>query len=291
MTSQPSGLRARRWFHSFTGGRLRGLRTLTSAFLRLDAVEAFSYPMAFLLSELGILFPVIGYFFIGQLVGDSAASDFVGGDYFTFSAIGIAVSFILSAALGGFGGALQRSQNRGQFELLLSGPVPWLFLPLTMNTYRIVHGFANGLLIVGLAVILGASIVWAGFPAFLLLLLLGIAASTAVGLLAASLMVVAKRSQPVLTLYTLAASLLGGALFSVDQLPEWLRWMAFLIPHTYAINSARAVLMEDPGTFFIPFGQAAIILAGFSLIVGLFGFWLFGRSLQFARREGMLGGY
>lgn len=124
-----------------------------------------------------------------------------------------------------------------------------------------------------------------------MLLVLGIAASTAIGLLAASMMVVAKRAELLLPLYSLASSLLAGALFSVDQLPEWLRWLSFLIPQTYVINSARTVLMDDPGTFFIPFGTVVIILSLFSVVVMSLGLWLFGRSLEFARQEGILGGY
>jgi len=105
------------------------------------------------------------------------------------------------------------------------------------------------------------------------------------------LLIVSKRSQPFVTIYGLAASLLGGALFSIEQLPDWLRWVSFLIPHTYVINSARAVLMPDPGVFVIPFGVAAPALLGFNLVFLSVGFWLFSRSLQFARREGILGGY
>ena len=289
MTTYSRWIRQR--FHRITRGRVVGLRSLAVAFLRLDFVEEVSYPLAFVLSELGIIFPIIGYFFIGQLVGGSSGSTFVGGDYFTFSAIGIAVSVVLQASLGGFGIALQRSQNRGQFELLLTGPVPWLFLPVAMNIWRGLLGVLNGALILLAASMLGARYTLSGIPSFLLLTILGIGASTAIGLFAASVMVVAKRSQPILTLYGLASSLLGGALFSVDQLPAWLRWLSFGIPHTYVINSARTVLMDDPGTFSITFGSAAVVLSGFSVLGLVLGLWLFDSSLQYARREGILGGY
>ena len=275
-------------FHRVTRQRLRGTRALGAAFLRLELIEEFSYPLAFLLSELGIFVPVVAYFFIGQLVGESSA---VGGDYFTFSAIGLAVTVVLQSALSGFGAALQRSQNRGQLEFILAEPVPWLYLPLAMNSWRALLGLVNGILILVMATFLGAELLISGMPEFLVLLILGVGASTAIGILAASLLIVAKRSQPVLTLYGLASSLLGGALFSVDQLPPWLKVFSYTIPHTYVINSARTVLMEDPGSFHIPFGTAAGLLAIFNLIVVGAGMWLFSRSLQFARREGILGGY
>ncbi len=280
--------RIKRGIHRITGGRIRGVRTLTSAFFRLDWVEEFAYPLAFLLSELGLFVPMLAYFFIGELVGNS---DTVGGDYFTFAAIGIGVTVILQSALSGFGYALQRSQNRGQFELILAEPVPWLFLPVALNTYRTLLGAINGVLVLVIAAFLGGHFLLSGVPEFAVLVILGIGASTAVGILAASLMVVAKRSQPVLTLYGLASSLLGGALFSVDQLPGWLKALSYVIPHTYVISAARTVLMEDPGTFTIDFGTAVWVLAVFNVLTLSVGMWLFARSLQFARREGILGGY
>lgn len=281
-------VRFRHRFHRVTGGRLRGFRTLILAFLRLDLIEEASYPLALVLQELGVLVPVLAYFFIGELVGDSS---FVGGDYFTFAAIGISISLMLDSVLSSFGKVLQRSQNRGQFEYLLAEPVPWLFLPFAMNLYRVIFGLVNGFLILALADLLGAELLWSNLPQFLVLLVLGVGAGTAVGLLAASVMVVAKRSQPLLTLYSLAASLLGGALFSVDQLPGWLRFFSYLIPHTYVINTARTILMENPGTFEMSLSTAGAVLGLFNLIVLTGSLHIYSRSLQYARREGILGGY
>jgi ABC-2 type transport system permease protein len=262
--------------------------SISSAFLRMDAIEDVSYPLSLILGELGVMAPVFIYFFIGELVPSSPE---IGDDYFTFAVIGLCVSTILQAALGGFGGSLQRAQNRGTFETLLVEPVPWTFLPFAMNLWRVILGFLGGVLIFSLGLLLGADYVISGIPAFVLLLILGVLASMGIGILAASLMVLAKRSQPVLTLYGLAASLLAGALFSVDQLPPYLRALSWAIPHTYVINSARTVLMEDPGSFSISFGSAALALTIFNLVVFTGGLWLFNRSLQYARKMGMLSGY
>lgn len=268
-------------------GRIRPA-SVTAAFLRMDFIEDISYPLSLILGELGTLAPVLISFFIGDLVGDAPE---VGADYFTFALIGLCVSTILQAALGGFGGALQRAQNRGTFETLLVEPIPWVFLPFAMNMYRILAGFVSGTLVFLLGIVLGANYIMSGIPKFVVLLLLGVLASTAIGILSASLMVLAKRSQPVLTLYGMAASLLAGAVFSVDQLPTYLRWLSYAIPHTYVINSARSVLMDDPGTFSIPFGTAVIALMVFNVVVFGLGLWLFNRALQYSRKMGMLSGY
>jgi ABC-2 type transport system permease protein len=264
------------------------LSSVSAAFIRMDSVEDISYPLSMILGELGTIVPVFIYFFIGQLVGDSPE---VGNDYFTFAVIGISVSTILQAALSGFGGSLQRAQNRGTFETLLVEPVSWMYLPFAMNLWRVILGLFGGTLVFLVGLAMGANYVWSGIPAFLVLIVLGILASMAVGILSASLMVLAKRSQPVLTLYGLAASLLAGALFSVDQLPPFLQALSLAIPHTYVINAARTVLMEDPGTFTMPFSTAVIALTVFNLVVFTSGLWLLHRSMQYARKMGMLSGY
>lgn len=270
-----------------TSQRVR-IRSVATAFLRMDSIEDISYPLSMALKQIGVVAPVFIYFFVGELVGENPE---VGDDYFTFAVIGMMVSTVLQSALSGFGGALQRAQNRGTFETLLVEPVPWVFLPFAMNLWRVILGLIEGVMIFLVGWALGANYTLDGLPQFLVLLLLGILASMAVGILSASLMVLAKRAQPVLTLYGLAASLLAGALFSVDQLPPFLQTLSLAIPHTYVINSARAVLMEDPGTFFISFGTASLALIIFNIVVFSLGLWLFSRSLQYARKMGMLSGY
>ncbi|MGH8913045.1 MAG: ABC transporter permease, partial [Acidimicrobiia bacterium] len=157
--------------------------------------------------------------------------------------------------------------------------------------WRVILGVIGGTLVFLLGFVLGAEYLLSGIPAFLVLIFLGILASMGVGIVSASLMVLAKRSQPVLTLYGLAASLLAGSVFSVDQLPDFLQALSWAIPHTYVINSARYVLMADPGSFYIPFGSAVVALLIFNLVMYTVGLWLFSRALQYARKMGMLSGY
>lgn len=270
--------------------RTKSLRptAVAAAFIRMDWIEDISYPLSMIMKQIGVVAPVIIYYFISELV---PTSDAVGDDYFTFVVIGMGISAMLGAALNGFGGSLQRAQDHGTFETLLVEPVPWLFLPFAMNLWRVILGILSGVLILLVGLPLGASYIPGGIPQFIVLVIFGVIASMGVGIVAASMMVLAKRSQPILTLYSLAASLLGGALFSVDQLPPFLQTLSLAIPHTYVINSARDVLMDDPGTFSIPFGTAILALTIFNVVVFSLGLWLFAKSLQYARKMGMLSGY
>ena len=264
------------------------LWAVTVAFMRANIIDEITYPASFVMTEIGVVAPLFIYYFLGELVGESAQ---VGGDYFTFAVIGMAVSSVLQSALSGFGNSLQAAQNRGIFETFLVEPVPWLYLPVAMNLYRIILGVFNGFLLLAVGLIFGVSINPSGLFPFLLLLGLGVVASVAVGVFAAAVGILAKRAQPLLTLYGMAASLLGGALFSVAQLPAFLQVLALAIPHTYVINAARAVLMDDPGSFVMSFGTAMWSLLAFCAVAVTLSLWMFHRALQYARTEGILSGY
>jgi ABC-2 type transport system permease protein len=198
---------------------------------------------------------------------------------------------MLQASLSGFGGTLTQKQNRGQLETLLAEPVSWSLLPFAMNAWQVGLGIINGALVLVVGAALGADLRIEGLASFLLLALLGVIASVSIGMLSASLMVLAKRGAPILALYGAAAALLGGVSFSVDQLPGWLRPLSWAVPHTYVINAAREALMHDPGTFVIPFSLAVIALVSFDAIVLFGGLWLFSRALRYGRKAGSLGGY
>lgn len=274
-------------------GRAREAFVTGMAYLRLDAVDELSYPLAVALKELAVIFPVLLYFFIAELVPGGAAgeSSDVGGDYFTFTVIGLATAGLLQAALGGFGARLQGAQDQGTFETLLVEPIPWVMIPFALNLWRIALGAINSLLILLVGWILGANYALSGLPAFLVFQILGMFAAMAVGILAASLMVLAKRSHPVLALYGLAASLLGGALFPITLLPGWLRAFSYAVPHAYVIDLARQSLQASPPAPVIPATNAVIILLLFIAVAFIAGLFAFSRSLQYARKMGLLSGY
>lgn len=274
-----------------TRAQARSIDSMFKGFWRIDYIDEISYPASFLLGELATVVPVITTFFIGQLTVGSDNAQFFGSDYFTFAVLGLAIASILQGALTGFGFSLQRAQERGTLESFLVEPVSWTVLPIAMNVWRVALGLFNGFLVLVLGAMLGANYHLQGILAFLLLIFLGVLASQAIGVVAASLLVLAKRSTGVIRLYTLAASLLAGAVFSVEQLPPWLRAFSYAIPHTYVVTSAREQLMPNSGSFTIPFGTAVWVLIGFTIVVGGGGLLLFRRTLMFARKTGNLAGY
>lgn len=273
--------------------RVRDLAIVGVAYTRNEAVEDFSYPLTIVFQQLSLLFPVFIYYFIAELnpAGTGAVAARVGGDYLTFAVIGLASTAALQSALAGFGQRLQSANTKGQFETLLVEPVPWRFIPVAMNLWRTFLGLMATfvMLLVGLA--LGADYRLAGLPAFLLIMVLGLVACTAIGCLSACIVVLSKRSQPVIALYGMAASLLGGAVFPIAVMPEWLQALSYLIPHSYVINGARQALMAVPPEAAVSLEQAMLGLVAFNVVAITVSFYLFGRALEYAREMGLLGDY
>ncbi len=264
-----------------------GIISTLVAFLRAEFIDEISYPMSFAFSLVRSVMPLVLSFFIGQLIRDNR----VGNDYLTFVSIGLGSTAMLSGALAGFGSSMSRAFQRGTLETYLVEPVPWTFLPIAMNTWPLLLGVFNGTILMLAGALLGAEYVMAQIPQFMLLVFLGLLATTAIGLLSAAVLMLTLKSQPVLQVYGMVAGLLAGSVFSVSQLPPWLKAFSLFVPHTYLINGARALLMKDPGSFTIPYSTAVYVLLAFSAAMFPLGVWLFRRSLEFARRTGMLSGY
>lgn len=273
--------------------RARELAIVGIAYTRNEAVEDFSYPLTIVFQQLTLVFPVFIYYFIAELnpARTGQVSERIGGDYLTFAVIGLASAAALQAALAGFGQRLQSANTKGQFETLLVEPVPWRFIPVAMNIWRTFLGLVGAfvMLLVGLG--LGADFRVRGLPAYLLVMVLGLVACTAIGCLSACIVVLSKRSQPVIALYGLLASLLGGAVFPIAVMPEWLRALSYLIPHSYVINGARQALMEVPPVGGVSLEQAVLGLVAFNVVAVTVSFFLFGRALDYAREMGLLGDY
>lgn len=259
---------------------------------RLGAVEDLSYPMAVTFRQIGVVLPAFLYYFVARLFeAEGTANHAAVGDYYTFLIIGLATSAVLQALLSGFGSQLQYAQDRGVLETLLVEPVPWLILPIALNLWRLMLGAVGAGLLLAIGGLLGAEYRLAGVPAFVGIVALGAVATSAVGITAASLLVLAKRSAPALSLYGLVASLFAGTLFPIELIPGWLRWVSFLVPHTYTIDLGRAFLMQAPPPPVVSIEQAVLGLAVFSVFGLAAGLWLFSRSLQYSRKMGLLSGY
>ena len=270
--------------------RLRRAWQIGGAFLRIDLIDATNYPLALLMRVLSAFVPIIIYVFVAEMVDDNGPQ--VGYDYYTFVVIGMVAMSALGTSLNSFGTAMLKMVTQGQLEMFLMEPVRWRVLPFAMMPFPGLVAVLTSLVMFLLSVPLGADYVLSSVPSAILIMGLGLVATLSIGILGASVKVLSKRSDPVLALYTIAASVLSGAFFPVDLLPPFLQKMAWLIPHTYVIQALRRVMMPQGDTLPGPTTLQAIgLLILFSLVMYPFALWVFGRGLEYGRKIGALSGY
>ncbi len=261
--------------------RFTKVKDTLEAYIRIDLVEERMFPASTIMRYLAVVFPVLLYYFQSTFLT-------ITDELFMTMLIGAAVIAGLQDALTGLTSRLNFAMERGTLETYLVEPVPWALIPIAMNIWRSVTGALLACVMVALGWLLGGPVHAAGIPAALLVLFLGILACNALGSFAASFILLFKRGEPVVMLYSLAASVLGGALFPIEVLPVWIRWASYLVPHSYVISSVRQLLIPGmPSEGLSPLA-ATLILAVFCLVTFALGLFVFDRSLRLARRLGIL---
>lgn len=250
---------------------------------------ALHYPVNFVLLALRPLIPVITFFFVAKLVTSGPS---VGGDYYSFVIIGLLTSEALAGALGGFTFEMQSMVQQGQFEMLLIEPVRWRLIPFGLAAWPVVMRSVLAFVSGAIAVFLGADFSSSEVLSAIALFMLGLSASLVIGVFSGAIGVLSKRSDPVLTLYTLVVGILSGVAFPIELLPRPARTISLLIPHTYVITGMRKLLLPGgdsiPGPSLI---QAVLVLTGFIVVGYPLVLWAFGRTMEAGRRSGVLSGY
>jgi ABC-2 type transport system permease protein len=262
-------------------GRFRKVVDTLEGYIRIDLVEERMFPATTIMRYLAVAFPVLLYYFQSTFLAMSE-------QVFLMMIIGTAVIAGLQDALTGLTSRLNFAMERGTLETYLVEPVPWALIPVAMNIWRSFTGAVLACVMVGMGVLLGAPIETGAIPLALLVLFLGILACNALGSFAAAFIVLFKRGEPVVALYSLAAAVLGGALFPIEVMPVWIRWMSYLVPHSYVINAARQLLMAEPPPAEVSAGWSIAILAVFCVVTFVAGLYVFDRALRLARRLGIL---
>ncbi|GAA1030751.1 ABC transporter permease [Virgisporangium ochraceum] len=250
-------------------------------YVRIDLVEERMFPATSIMRYLAVVFPVLLYYFQVSFLG-------IDKQLFVTMIVGTAVIAGLQDALTALTSRLNFAMERGTLETYLVEPVPWALIPVAMNVWRSFTGALLACFMVAVGWVLGAPIEASGIPLSLVVLFLGIVACNALGSFAAAFIVLFKRGEPVVMLFSLATAVLGGALFPISVLPEWIRWASYLIPHTYVISATRHLLIADAPADGLAVGWSIAILVVFSVVLLAAGVWVFDRSLKLARRLGIL---
>ncbi len=217
------------------------------AFLKRDLLIEASYRFSFVFQVTSVLFTVASYYFLARFIGSSVVPglDAYGGDYFAFVLIGVALYDYLGTSLDAFSRSIRESQLAGTLEALLSTQTSLPTVILSSSAYPFLWTSVGVVIYLALGIgMFEVRLTSGNWAAAALILILAVIVFSGIGILSASFIMVFKRGSPIAWLFGGLSWLLGGVLYPVTVLPEWLQQVSRLLPITYAIEGMRAALLR-----------------------------------------------
>jgi ABC-2 type transport system permease protein len=117
-------------------------------------------------------------------------------------------------------------------------------------------------------------------------LALSIICISGIGLIAAGIIMVTKRGEPITWTFSTLSGFLSGVIFPISVLPGWLQKVSAILPPTYALSALRKALIID-ATFNDVRGDVTILALMSSITIPL-GIFVFRWGFNKARRDGTL---
>ena len=129
----------------------------------------------------------------------------------------------------------------------------------------------------------------ANYAAALAGLALSVISFASIGIIAAAVIMVVKRGNPVTVIFASVANLVSGVYYPVEVLPDWLQVISRLMPLTYALRLMRKALLA--GASWSELANDFMALLAFCLILFPLSLVVFRTAVQRARLEGTLAHY
>lgn len=258
------------------------------AFARKDLQVATSYRTDFLARNFGILSFTLLFYFAGGSMGGEGGIGLLGGEsveYFPFVVIGLAFLTFINTLVNDFPETIKQAQTFGTLEPMLITTTPiWLILAGNLS-YPLIRSSLNVLSYFLLAVLLGVDLTQANWLSAISVFITTVAAFGGLGALLGASVMVFKQNFSRFVLQTLFA-LFGGVFFPIDSLPTGLRWLAYCIPLTPALEGMRAAILQ--GATVVELWQPLLQLSIFAAVLLPLGFGTFRTAVRVAQKDGTL---
>lgn len=238
------------------------------AFVKRDFLVAVSYKTAFAAEVVfGVIFKVITFFYIGKVFGGSVNPSLAAYDnnYFAFLLIGVALMDFMYTSLETFDTNIRESQMMGTLEIILLSPIKLSQMLLFSSLWAYIFTTVRFLFYLFWGVVLFDLDVGDGDPfTAVIFLLLSILCFAPLGILSATVIMVFKKGTWFRTLVSGVSVLLGGVVYPLSVLPDWIMGFTYFIPMTHALNGMRHALLS--GQNLMVLWEEALFLVVFALI-------------------------
>lgn len=262
---------------------------LAWAFFKRDAIIALSYRTSMVAQLAGNLILLGIFYFIGELMGqsDNPALASYDGSYLAFMLIGLALADTVGVSLTTFASQIREGQLTGTLEATLMSPVRLSTILVYSSLWSYFFSSFRFVLYVGVGSLMyGVSMAQANVPSVLLIFLLTVLCFAGIGIIWASVVLLLKRGEPVLTMVGLIVIVLSGVVFPREVLPGWMQFISELIPLSHALDGMRMAMLNgaEPAAL----ADKIAILAGFAVVLLPAGIYAFNAAVDTAKRTGSL---
>jgi ABC-2 type transport system permease protein len=261
------------------------------AFLVRDYRLDVSYKLGFLFRVSSAVLNVAIYYFIANVFSSTAAPylSAYGGSYFAFVILGVAFSEYMSIGMGAIGESVREGQTTGTLELMLLSPTRLLSTLFSSSLWSYVFATVRVLVYIVVGIFLGMDYGRANLPFALLALLVSVVSFNALGLFAASVIILMKRGDPLGWALRVSSLLLSGVYYPVGVLPSWLRLLGQALPLTHSLELLRRSLLLGEG--FAQLGGELLVLCALTLVLLPAGLLACHLAINIARVDGSLSHY
>jgi len=259
------------------------------AFIKRDFIILSSYKMALITTTIGAIFPLLSYFFIAKLIPSNTQESLglYGGDYFSFTLIGLAFSTYFITAVQEFSALMRRDQMAGCLEALLSSQTDTKSLIFMSALFKFIHN--GSILIVMFAVscfFLGFDLSRMNIISTLVTIFLSLITFISLGIFSAAGTIIFKQGEPFGLIFGTLSSLLGGAVFPVALLPFGLKILSVIFPITYSLEALRLSILQ--GYTIGMLSQQLIILLLMAAVLFPMSLLFFEWAVEKGKRNGTL---
>lgn len=216
--------------------------------------------------------PVLWLLVFGQVFAKAHVVPTGGLDYIAFLAPGILAQSVLFVAI--FNGiSVIWERDLGIVHKFLVTPTPRSALVLGKALAGGVRALPQGLIVYGLAALMGVKMAWS-LPAIvgiLALVLLGAALFSTFSLVIACIVKTRERFMGIGQVLTMPLFFASNAIYPTEIMPPWLRWIAHVNPLSYLVDGLRTLMLADGVTTFglpLDFAVLAVVLTALVMIGG-----------------------
>jgi len=257
----------------------------------------FAYKSWIIMDLLSTVASVVMYYFVGLQVDPLTLSQSGWGtSYLAFSLIGVATSNYLWSCLTRLSHSIQHEIRGGTLETIAVTPVNMLtfFIGQTVRGYLVSLIFLIGVFVVGIA---GLGVQFVTTPsslmATLVVFILMLISNQGLGLVAAGIIMVHKRGDPVAFMVASMNEFLAGVLYPLEMLKVFplLQMASMMFPYTYALDGMRRALilgasLADAGVL-----ADVVALSAFSVLLAPIGFVVLNWGYRTIRMNGSTSSY